>query len=178
MISMGIDMFTISHKTLKLIKNLLLALAIIGSVAWGKEPFLMKSPYGITVTLELALTRSQHTQGLSGLKSHQFKKTKGMLFVNPEMGIRRFWMPDTYFNLDIIFLDQDLKIVGIEKNVSAHPGTTEPPIIYKTKPYLAQYVLETKALAPFGKKLKINDQLKFSGPTSLSEIALSTRLAQ
>lgn len=171
-------MFTISHKTLKLIKNLLFALAIIGPFAWGKESFQMKNPEGISIDLELALTRSQHVQGLSGLKSDQFKNGQGMLFVNPEMGPRRFWMPNTYFNLTIIFLDQNLKIVGIEKNVPAHPGASEPPSIYKTGIYQAQYVLETKASAPFAKKLKTNDQLKFSGPTSLSEIALSTRLRQ
>lgn len=171
-------MSTISHKTLKLIKNLLFAFAIIGHVAFAKEPFLMKNPYGITIELDLALTRSQHTQGLSGLRPNDYKNSKGMLFVNPEMGPRRFWMPNTYFNLDIIFLDRDLKIVGIEKNVPAHPGLSEPPNIYKTDIYLAQFVLETKALAPFGEKLKKNDQLKFSGPRSLSEIVLSTRPKQ
>lgn len=171
-------MTIISHKTLKLIKNLCFATAILGQFAWGKEHFQMTNPYGVKVNLELALTRSQHAQGLSALKSKQFKNSEGMLFVNAEMGPRRFWMPDTYFNLDIIFLDQDLKIVGIEKNVPAHPGNTEPPVIYKTDSYQAQYVLETKAVAAFGKKLKISDQLKFSGPTSLSEIARGTRQQQ
>lgn len=138
----------------------------------------MKNPMGREVVLDLALTRSQHTQGLSGLKSSEFKSNRGMLFVNPVMGPRRFWMPNTYFNLDIIFLDQDLKIVGLEKNVPAHPGTTEPPKIYVTETYQAQYVLETKAQTAFGKQLKINDRLKFSGPISLSEITLKTRQQQ
>lgn len=171
-------MTIISHKTLKLIINLVVFLLIIAPNAHGIEPFRMKNPYGDTIDLTLALTRSQHTQGLSGLPSSQFPKSQGMLFVNPEMAPRRFWMPNTLFNLDIIFLDRNLSVVGIEKNVPAHPGLQEPPLIYKTQTYQAQYVLETKALTAFGKKLKKNDRLRFSGPTSLSEIALSTRLGQ
>lgn len=171
-------MTTISQKILKLIKNLLVMTAIVSGLAYGKDNFRIKNPYGNTVELKLALTRAEHTKGLSGLKSREFKDSQGMLFVNFEMGPRRFWMPDTYFNLDIIFLDHDLKIVGIEKNVPAHPGMSEPPAIYKTETYLAQFVLETKAGAAFGKKLKKNDQLKFTGPTALSEIALKTRQMQ
>jgi uncharacterized membrane protein (UPF0127 family) len=148
----------------------------MSSVALGKDHFQMKNPSGNTVDVRLALTRAEHTQGLSGLKASEFKDSMGMLFVNPEMGARRFWMPDTFFNLDIIFLDKDLKVVAIESDVPAHPGMKEPPEIYKTGTYYAQFILETKAGAAFGKKLKKNDQLKFTGSASLSEIALKTRL--
>ncbi|MFA6238308.1 MAG: DUF192 domain-containing protein [Bacteriovorax sp.] len=171
-------MTTISQNFLKLIKNLVIITVIISFGVYGKELFQMKNPYGNKIELTLALSKVEHAQGLSGLKAGQFSSKKGMLFVNPEMGPRRFWMPDTHFNLDILFLDSDLKIVGIEKNVLAHPGLKEPPEIYKTGIYNAQYVLEIKAGSPFGSKLKINDKLKFSGPTSLSEIALSTRQKQ
>jgi uncharacterized membrane protein (UPF0127 family) len=171
-------MTTIAHKTLKLIKNLLFAYAVIGQLSWGKSVEQMKNPYGKTVELSLALTRQQHSHGLSGLKPNEFKNSKGMLFVNPQMGARRFWMPDTYFNLDIIFLDQNFKIVGIEKNAPAHPGSGEPPAIYKTNTYQAQYILEIKSGAPFGERLKVNDVLKFIGSNSLSEIALKTHLQQ
>jgi len=101
-----------------------------------------------------------------------------MIFVYPQDGKRRFWMPDTYFNLAIIFLDQDLKIVGLEKNVPAHPGMQEPPMIKKTETYQAQYILETKASSKFSLKLKVGDQLKFIGSTSLSEIVLKIRQKQ
>jgi uncharacterized membrane protein (UPF0127 family) len=171
-------MTTISHKTLKLIKNLLIAFVIIGPFAWGKEFFKITNPYGNSVELTLAQTPAQQTKGLSGIKSQNFKNSQGMLFINSEMGERRFWMPETFFNLDIIFLDQNLKIVGLEKNVPAHPGMMEPPEIYRTKIYFAQYVLETKATSRFGVKLKISDQLNFSGTTSLSEIVQGTHRPQ
>ena len=171
-------MTTISYHLLNLTKNLIFSLLLTSQIVLGKEPVKMKNPSGVEVELELALTQKQHTQGLSGLKSNEFKNSKGMLFVNPNIGPRRFWMPNTYFNLDIIFLDHDLKIVGIEKNVPAHPGLAEPPAIYKTDTYMAQFVLETKAYADFGKNLKKNDTLKLIGPTSLSEIVSGTHLQQ
>jgi uncharacterized membrane protein (UPF0127 family) len=171
-------MFTISQYCLKLIKNLIFTFVLLGANSWAKEIFKIQNSSGSVVEIALALTRAQHTQGLSGLKSNQFKSSKGMLFVNSEVAPRRFWMPDTYFNLDIIFLDQNLKIVGIEKNVPAHPGMSEPPKIFQTGTYSAQFVLETKAGSDFGKKLKINDYLKFIGPISLSEIVLKTRQLQ
>ena len=171
-------MTTISQYALKLIKNLLFTSLLLSQMGWAKDIFKIKNPNGIVVEIELALTNTQHTQGLSGLKSNEFSNSKGLLFVNAGVAPRRFWMPDTYFNLDIIFLDQNLKIVGIEKNVPAHPGRNEPPKIFQTGTYPAQFVLETKAGALFGKRLKINDQLKLIGPLSLSEIALKTRPLQ
>lgn len=175
-------MFTIAHYPGKrnLILNifLLTLLSLASGIALGKDVYLMKSPSGKQVELRLALTREEHTKGLSTLKPQEFSTKEGMLFVNPEMGLRRFWMPDTYFNLDIIFIDGNLKVVAIEKNVPAHPGVKEPPAIYKTNTYEAQFVLETKAGSPFSKKLKQNDVLKFTGPTSLSEIVSKTRQQQ
>lgn len=171
-------MTTISHYTLKLIKNLIFIIALTSPFSWGKEVFKMQNPKGNIITLDLALTANQHAQGLSGVRSRNFKNSQGMLFVNAEIGPRRFWMPDTYFNLDIIFLDATLKIVGIEKNVPAHPGNYEPPTIYKTNIYNAQFILETKAGSAFSKKLKTHDLLKFIGSSSLLEIALKTHRQQ
>ena len=171
-------MITIQHKTIKLIKNLLLFALLITSVAESKEAIQMKNAYGQVVNLKLAISFEEHTKGLSGLKSNEFRSDSGMLFVDSQMSSKRFWMPNTFFNLDIIFLDEKLKIVAIEKNVPFHPGTKEPPVIYRTETYQAQHVLETKANCNFSKKLKVNDQLEFIGPISLSEIILKTHQKQ
>jgi uncharacterized membrane protein (UPF0127 family) len=171
-------MITIQHKTAKLIKNLLLWALLLSSVAESKDIFQMKNAQGQVIQLRLALTFEEHTKGLSGLKSKDFKSIDGMLFVDSQKSAKRFWMPNTYFNLDIIFLDEKLKIVAIEKNVPFHPGLKEPPTIYRTETYQAQHVLETKANSDFSKKLKVNDQLEFIGPTSLSEIILKTHQKQ
>lgn len=180
-------MFTISQTARKRNLNLLnfialafaisltISLGISPDIALGKDVFGMNNPSGNKITLRLSLSRAEHSKGLSGVKTQDFSQKEGMLFVNPEMAPRRFWMPDTHFNLDIVFLDSALKVVAVEKNVPAHPGTVEPPLIYKTGTYIAQFVLETKAGAPFTKHLKKDDVLKFTGPISLSEIVSKTR---
>lgn len=167
---------TIPHIPLKLIKNLLFTLCLIVASAQASEAYSLRNAKRQKISLRIAITKEQHTQGLSGLKEKDFSTKEGMLFVNNEVGARRFWMPDTYFNLDIIFLDPQLKIVAIEKNVPAHAGMKEPPTIYQTATYQAQFVLETRWDCPFSKNLKVNDQLTFIGSTSLLEIARGTRL--
>jgi uncharacterized membrane protein (UPF0127 family) len=174
-------MNNITKKTSKLIKNMSLIIvtflafsSVNADVIKGE----MQNTRGEKITLRFAITKAEHTQGLSGLKSNEFTINEGMLFVNGEVAPRKFWMPDTYFDLDIIFLDANLKIVGIERNALAHPGMTEPPEIFKTQIYNAQFILETKANSNFSKKIKVGQKLKFIGKPSLSEIVLKTRLVQ
>jgi len=171
-------MLTILDLASKLIKKCVLILVIFPLLVAATPKYEILNSKNSRLTLRLAITRDEHQKGLSGLKPHEFKENEGMLFINESMDERKFWMPDTYFNLDIIFLDKNLKIVGIEKNVPFHPGFIEPPVIFKTKSYIAQYILETKAGAPFSKNLKIGDVLKWKGPSALSEIGLKTHLKQ
>ena len=55
------------------------------------------------IRTSLAIADKTKAQGLSGKRSSDFSQDQGMLFVFPKIGPRRFWMRDTYFNLDIIF---------------------------------------------------------------------------
>jgi uncharacterized membrane protein (UPF0127 family) len=172
-------MNNITKNPLKLIKNLFALLLVLTSFHVSASPKYkgeMLNQKQNRITLRFALSKEEHTKGLSGLKTNQFNFKEGMLFVNSEESQRIFWMPDTYFNLDIMFLDTNLKVVGIEKNVMAHPGMIEPPIIQKTNAYIAKYILETKSGSAFSKDIKQGDQLKFKGSTSLEEIVLNTRL--
>jgi len=171
-------MITIYQNPLKFIKILLLIATLLPVLANGKTVFEIKNPKGEVITLRLATTREQHSKGLSKKKKKDFSNKEGMLFVNEAMGTRRFWMPDTYFNLNIVFLDSDLKVVGLEMNAPSHPGTFEPPVIFRTKSYQAQFVLETNAIAPFTKDLNVGDKLIWTGTNSLSEIVLKTRQMQ
>ncbi len=162
-------MNNITKITLKLIKIVIIFATVSEAFALefkGK----MQNKNGLTIDVALATTREEQTKGLSGIKSKNFKVNQGMVFVNREMAPRKFWMPDTYFNLDIIFLDSNLKIVGIDRNALSHPGMQEPPEIYRTGIYNAQFVLETKANSTFSKNLIIGDELKYLGKPSLSEI--------
>ncbi|MDA9189620.1 DUF192 domain-containing protein [bacterium] len=105
------------------------------------------------------------TRGLSGVKDKDFKEDQAMLFFYSQDSIRSFWMPDTYFNLDIIFLDKDFQILYISKNVKAHPGRSEPPAIAVTKKVYCRHVLEVRADSKITKDLKKGDKLKAIWPS-------------
>jgi uncharacterized membrane protein (UPF0127 family) len=113
----------------------------------------------------------KQTQGLSGVLKEDFEETEAMLFYYEEDGPRRFWMPDTYFNLDIFFLDKNLQVIDIERNMPAHPGRSEPPRISQTRTVKCRHVLELKSNSELSRAIKIGDQLTWTSEEgSLSEI--------
>ena len=130
------------------------------------------TPKGSGIITELAIKEVEQVEGLSGRPSEEFGSHQGMLFYYKESGVRSFWMPDTYFNLNIYFLDENLKIVDAALNVPAHPGREEPPRIHRTAPVYARHVLEIRADSPLAKELSIGSSLSFQkkDSKSLSEI--------
>lgn len=73
------------------------------------------------LTLELALTPKQQEDGLMGRK--KLKKHHGMIFIFPSNTIARFWMKDTLIPLDIIFIDQDGRIMKIHERAKPRDET-------------------------------------------------------
>lgn len=115
-------------------------------------------PTGELITVDILRSDFEKARGLSGVQSSDFPKNKGAFFYFPSEGYRNFWMPDTYFNLDIIYLDKNLKIVEIHKDVPSHPGHQEP--IPRMESVWCQHVLEVKSSSAFSKKVKVGDVLK------------------
>ncbi len=123
----------------------------------------------------LALSDEEQMHGLSSIKPEFFHDHHSMLFFNEDKTQRSFWMPDTYFNLDIFFLDADLKVLNVERNVPHHPGRSESPPIYRTGTYLCHHVFEMKH-SKVSKKILIGDQLLWKNPKDHSQIKSSARL--
>jgi len=74
------------------------------------------------VTVELASTPRERTQGLMYRKS--LGKDEGMLFLFDRTDIQKFWMKNTFVSLDMIFINEQMKVVGVEAN--AEPLTLQP----------------------------------------------------
>ena len=91
----------------------------------------------IPARVEIANTEAERIQGLSGRKEFG-DKVNGMLFVFPNSDYHGIWMKDMNFPIDIIWINRDLVIVGIDKNVSpdSYPKTFRP-----SEP--VQFILET-----------------------------------
>ena len=135
----------------------------------------IKLPSGEIIRVKLALSEEEKTKGLSGVSDNQFKKDQGLLFFYSQKGKRSFWMPDTYFPLDIFFLDKKLKIVDIVRNLPNHPGFEEPPPIPRARTVFSFHVLEMRSDSPLAKKLNHGDQLHWLSSISLSEIESKIR---
>src|SRR5690606_16711899 len=132
--------------------------------------FTLAHPSGRIVKTVLLVTHKEQEVGLSGTKDHEFAENEGALFWYQDDSLKSFWMPDTYFNLDLVFLDDTLKIIDIDRNLQAHPGRAEPPAIQFSKRVRARHVLEVKAGSEFARALNSGDQLKVLPPLSLSQI--------
>jgi uncharacterized membrane protein (UPF0127 family) len=89
----------------------------------------------LVVRADVADTPTERKQGLSGRPS--LAQGTGMWFVYETADYYTYWMPDMHFALDIIWFDEDLKVVHIQENATpeAYPETYRP-----NAP--ARYVLE------------------------------------
>jgi uncharacterized membrane protein (UPF0127 family) len=91
--------------------------------------------------VEVAESDREITRGL--MYRERLGKFQGMLFVFPKLEVHSMWMPNMYFPLDIVWIDNEKKIVKIEENVSPCSGThncTSYSSLYPSK-----YAIELKA---------------------------------
>jgi uncharacterized membrane protein (UPF0127 family) len=91
-----------------------------------------------TINLEAATTTAEQEHGLSDRPS--LSPDQGMLFIFPTPGFYQFWMINMSFPLDMIWLDQNFKVVGIKKDATpaSYPTTFSPDAP-------ASYVIEVNA---------------------------------
>lgn len=96
----------------------------------------------------------EQTQGLSG--KEYMAEDEGMIFIFEQSLIPAFWMKNMKFGLDIIWIDAENKIIGLEKNVSpdTYPKTFSPSSPIK-------YVLEVNADWSDKNQIKAGDKISF-----------------
>ena len=83
---------------------------------------------------------------------------KGMLFLFPATGIQPFWMKNTLIPLDIIWIDENRRVVHIARDVApcrADPCPSYPPAAP------ARYVLELAAGQAAAHDLTLGDSVAF-----------------
>jgi uncharacterized protein len=106
-------------------------------------------------SFEVAATEKARQKGLMYRKS--MGKDKGMLFVYEKKEILYYYMKNTFIPLDIAFIDDEYKIVDIQKMEPLDETTIES----KDK---AMYALETNRGFFDRVGLKIGDKLEFVTP--------------
>lgn len=103
----------------------------------------------------LAETPAQLERGLSGTK--HLGSNEGMLFVFDHDAKWSIWMKDMNFPIDIIWMDQDKKVVHIVKNASPDNYPQER----FTPKSDARYVLEVPAGSVDARSININGTAHF-----------------
>jgi len=91
-----------------------------------------------SVQVEIADSSDEQILGLSGRDS--LDRNSGMLFVYESPTNPGFWMKDMRFPIDIVWISDNLKVIGINKDIqpNSYPKSYYPPGPVK-------YVLEVNA---------------------------------
>jgi hypothetical protein len=126
---------------LKRIIMCFIGIVFLVTASFGSEEFIQVFlPDETPITAELALTDLERARGL--MYRDAIYADQGMLFVFSVEGYHSFWMKNMNFPIDILWLDEDKRIVHIEEQV--------PPCQTRDCPSYApelpgMYVLELKA---------------------------------
>jgi uncharacterized protein len=104
--------------------------------------------------VEIAADDISREQGLMFRKS--LSQGTGMLFVFDRMGLYQFWMKNTEIPLDMIWMDENYRIVYIKHQ--AQPCTQDPCDIIGPD-VEAKYVLEINAGSAENLGIKVNETM-------------------
>ena len=107
-----------------------------------------------TFELLIADEPTERTQGLSGREN--LEQNQAMLFIFDEPAKWGIWMKDMLFSIDILWLDEQKKVVHVEKNVAPE---TYPSIFEPSQDAL--YIVELNAGAVDRIGVSLGDTLQF-----------------
>lgn len=116
-------------------------------------------PDGFRVRAELAHTPEAQSKGL--MFRLELPADGGMLFVFPRMEMKAFWMKNTFIDLDMVFLDADLKVLRVFHRVPrSSPRQPESEVARVSA--AAACVLELPAGAARAHRVRSGVKLKLS----------------
>lgn len=127
----------------------------IGYLVWSNRPTeFVRFDNGAEFSVEVADTLAERQVGLGEHTS--LDNDKGLLFIFEESAEHGFWMKDMDFSIDIIWMDENRRIVHIEENVSP----SSYPEIYRPSTNAA-FVLELYTGQAAANGLGLGDQATF-----------------
>jgi len=87
-----------------------------------------------------------------------------MLFDLEKAGTTSFWMKGMRFALDMVWIDENRRIVGVTANVPAPRGTPAEQLPLYPSPDTTRYVLEVNAGVASDRSLDEGTELAFTLP--------------
>ncbi len=146
------------NKIIFSIATLFFIVAIFYGLATNPMGTAKDSEKNLNLNIERAETEESRRQGLSDRVS--LCDQCGMLFVFENSNYYTFWMKDMNFDIDIIYLDQDMRIVDIFENVTKESYKKTPPETFSNTK-LAKYVLELNSGKSKSLGLKVGNKIRF-----------------
>jgi uncharacterized membrane protein (UPF0127 family) len=141
---------------------LLLGLAMLrGVTACGAEPRVtIATQQGRTVTFNVEIADSPAKREMGLQYRRDLASDHGMIFLFPDQSEQTFWMKNTPIPLDMIFINRELKIVGIVEE--AVPFSLDPRSVGAR----SQYVLEINGGLAKRNGIRPGDNVSFAGIAS------------
>ena len=113
---------------------------------------------GKRFSIQIADNDETRARGLMFVR--ELPTDSGMLFVHDRQEPVAYWMKNTYIALDILYFDEQFKLVSAQLNVQPCGSQTQCPNYPSYE--ATKYVLELNAGTAEQIKLKKGDQLKLS----------------
>lgn len=110
----------------------------------------------LIVKLDIEIADNDYDVQTGLMYRNSMQDDRGMLFVFPTMQPRYFYMRNTKFPLDLIYLDKDKTIVSFQENAKPFDESSLPSQVP------AQYVLEVNAGLAEKWLLEIGDRMEYT----------------
>jgi len=111
------------------------------------------------VKIDIEIADNDYERQLGLMNRQSMEEMQGMLFIFPQERYQSFWMLNTLFSLDIIFINSNKEIVTIHKNTT--------PLSEQSYPSSAPaiYVVEVNAGFCETHNIKLGDKVFWIGST-------------
>lgn len=109
------------------------------------------------IKIDIEIADNDYERQLGLMNRQSMEEMQGMLFIFPEERFQSFWMLNTLFSLDILFINSNKEIVTIHKNTTPLSEQSYP----SSKP--AIYVLEVNAGFCERHNIKLGDKIYWIG---------------
>ena len=136
-----------------------LALASGRTLAASPAVIPLTLPSGKVLQVEVMVKDEDRAMGLMFRPS--LPEDHGMLFVFDELGFQSIWMKNCRFPIDILWLDEHLRVV--HRSEAVPPCKAEPCPVYRTLQQ-ALYVVELSAGQARREKASLGSSLSFQLP--------------
>lgn len=110
----------------------------------------------VKVKIDIEIANTEYERQLGLMKRLSMADNQGMLFIFPVENFQSFWMRNTLFSLDMIFINANRQIVTIHKRTKVLSDDSYP----STAP--AQYVLEVNAGFTDKYNVNIGDKIEWT----------------